>query len=88
MVDHTILISKLDYCFGIRGTALDLTKSYLSNRYQYVKIDDCISSYQHVTCGIPQGSSLGPSLFLVYVNDLPKCLEFTTTLFAEVTYSI
>ena len=85
-VDHNILISKLDYNFGIRGTALDLMKSYLSCRYQYVKINDSISSYQNVTCGIPQGSSLGPLLFLVYVNDLPKCSEFTTTLFADDTY--
>ena len=61
-------------------------KSYLSNRYQYVKINDSISSYQNVTCGIPQGSSLGPLLFLTYVTDLPKCSEFTTTLFADDTY--
>ena len=85
-VDHNILISKLDYNFGVRGTALDLMKSYLSNRYQYVKINDSISSYQNVTCGIPQGSTLGPLLFLVYVNDLVKCSEFTTTLFADGTY--
>ena len=61
-------------------------KSYLSNRYQYVKINDSISSYQSVTCGTPQGSTLGPLLFLMYVNDLPKCSEFTTTLFADDTY--
>ena len=83
-VDHNILISKLDYYFGIRGTVLDLMKSYL--RYQYVKINDCISSYQNVTCGIPQGSSLGVLLFLMYVNDLPKCSKFTTTSFADDTY--
>ena len=70
--DHNILISKLDYNFGIRGTALDLMKSYFSNRYQYVKINDSLSSYQSVTCGNPQGSTLGPLLFLMYVNDLPK----------------
>ena len=85
-VDHNILISKLDYYFGILGTALDLMKSYLPKRYQYVKINDSISSYQNVTCGIPQGSSLGPLIFLVYVNDLTKCSEFTTTLFADDTY--
>ena len=56
-VDHNILISKLDDYFGIRSrpTASDLMKSYLSNRYQYVKINDRISSYQNVTCGIPPG---------------------------------
>ena len=84
-VDHNILISKLNYYFGIRGTALDLMKSYLSNRYQYVKVNDSISSYQNVTCGIPQGLSLGPLLFLMHANDLPKCSEFTT-LFADDTY--
>ena len=85
-VDHNILIWKLEYYFGIRGPALNLMKSYLSNRYQYVKIDDCMSSLQKVTCGIPQGSSLGPLLFLMYVNDLPKSSEFSTTLFADDTY--
>ena len=86
MVDHNILIWKLENYFGIRGPALNLMKSYLANRYQYVKIDDCMSSLQKVTCGIPQGSSLGPLLFLMYVNDLPKSSEFSTTLFADDTY--
>ena len=61
-------------------------KSYLSNIYQYVKINDSISFYQSVTCGIPQGSSLDPLLFLMHMNDLPKYSEFTTTLFADDTY--
>ena len=85
-VDHNILIWKLENYFGIRGPALNLMKSYLANRYQYVKIDDCMSSLQKVTCGIPQGSSLGPLLFLMYVKDLPKSSEFSTTLFADDTY--
>ena len=72
--------------FGIRGPALNLMKSYLSNRYQYLKIDACMSSLQKVTSGIPQGSSLGSLLFLMYVNDLPKSFEFSTTLFADDTY--
>ena len=83
-VDHYILIWKLENFFGIRGPALNLMKSHLSNRYQYVKIDDCTSSLQKVTCGIPQGSSLDPLLFLLYVNKLPKSTEFSTTLFSDV----
>ena len=85
-VDHNILIWKLENYLGIRGPVLNLMKSYLSNRYQYVKIDDCMSSLQKVTCGISQGSSLGPLFFLMYVNDLPKFSEFSTTLFADDTY--
>ena len=73
-VNHKILLSKL-YLYGIRGTPHNWFESYLHNRRQYVKIDSTKSSYENITCGIPQGSTLGPLLFLLYVNDLPNCVD-------------
>ena len=70
-VDHEILLSKL-YLYGIRGTPHNWFESYLHNQRQYVEIDSTKSSYENITCGIPQGSTLGPLLFLLYVNDLPN----------------
>ena len=79
-------MNKMHHTFGIRGIANQLLESYLSNRKQYTKVLNHKSKMAKITYGILQGSSLGPLLFLLYVNDLPLTSEFETTLFADDTY--
>ena len=87
-VHHDILCEKLKY-YGLRGKINDLLKSYLSNRNQYVTINGHDSQTKSITCGVPQGSSLGPLLFLLYINDFRLCLEETSCgHFADDTFII
>ena len=81
-LDHTILLDKLHY-YGVRNTPLDLFKNYLTNRKQYVEIDSVKSKMGEIQTGVPQGSILGPLLFIIYINDI----KTSTELFNVITYA-
>ena len=70
-VNHGIFLDKLE-AYGIRGIPLNWFVNYLTDRRQYVDLGGVKSSEQTIICGIPQGSTLGPLLFLIYINDLPN----------------
>ena len=75
-IDHNILLDKLKF-YGISQMELKWFQSYLADRYQQCQINGFLSKKGKIISGVPQGSILGPLLFLIYINDLPSCLKST-----------
>ena len=75
-VNHNSLCEKLNH-YGLRGNVNKLIRLYLDNRRQYVSLNGFDSEIKNVNCGVPLGSSLGPLLFLIYINDFRLCLDKT-----------
>ena len=84
-MNHEILIGKLSF-LGMQPCALNLITSYSENRSQRCYVNGYLSKPQKIDYGVPQGSILGPLLFLIYINDLPNCIEKSTVrMFADDT---
>ena len=83
-VNCDILLNKLEH-YGVRGVMLSLFSSFLHDRSQYVSINNSISCKQNISCGVPQGSVLGPFLFTLYINDIVSISSINPRLFADDT---
>ena len=94
-LDHDILVNKLQY-YGVNGSALALFRSYLTERRQYVDYNETSSSLEHISTGVPQGSIIGPLLFIIYINDIAQSNPYfnfityadDTTLFRKIAGQI
>ena len=84
VISHDILLHKLN-SYGIRGIANKWFQSYLSDRSQYIELEGIHSSHMPIRCGVPQGSILGPLLYLIYVNDIYKSCDGNIVSFADDT---
>ena len=83
-VNHSLLVHKLNH-YGIRGNTNSLIEHFLHDRKQAVVVDGAKSDYKYVKSDVPQGSVLGPCLFLLYINDLPLGVSSPSRLFADDT---
>ena len=83
-ISHDILLTKLHH-YGIRGISNKWFRSYLQNRRQFTQVNDTMSSIQNINVGVPQGSILGPLLFLIYVNDIKHSTNLSVLSFADDT---